>query len=63
MRGMGAAALLCHSAFAHARAAGVRVVPTCSYISQVRLAAAARRASGSLGASSLRGWAARRVGR
>ncbi|OSX69244.1 hypothetical protein BU14_1698s0001 [Porphyra umbilicalis] len=37
MRGMGAAALLCHSAFAHARAAGVRVVPSCSYISQTYL--------------------------
>eukprot|EP00168_Porphyra_purpurea_P010173 TRINITY_DN2502_c0_g1_i8.p1 TRINITY_DN2502_c0_g1~~TRINITY_DN2502_c0_g1_i8.p1 ORF type:complete len:136 (+),score=45.33 TRINITY_DN2502_c0_g1_i8:52-408(+) len=37
MRGMGAAALLCHSAFAHARATGVRVVPSCSYISQTYL--------------------------
>lgn len=37
MRGTGAAALLCHAAFAHARATAVAVIPSCSYISQTYL--------------------------
>jgi len=32
-RGQGLAARLCDAAFAHARGRGMRVVPTCSYIS------------------------------
>jgi uncharacterized protein len=32
-RGQGLAARLCDAAFAHARARGMRVLPTCSYIS------------------------------
>jgi len=32
-RGQGLAARLCDAAFAHARSRGMRVVPTCSYIS------------------------------
>lgn len=34
MRGTGAAAQLCHAAFAHARSSHVCVIPSCSYISQ-----------------------------
>nr|CAB3487067.1 unnamed protein product [Digitaria exilis] len=33
-RGQGLAARLCDAAFAHARGRGMRVVPTCSYISE-----------------------------
>ncbi|KAJ1271022.1 hypothetical protein BS78_06G096800 [Paspalum vaginatum] len=36
-RGQGLAALLCDAAFAHARSRGMRVVPTCSYISDTYL--------------------------
>jgi hypothetical protein len=32
-RGLGLAARLCDAAFAHARSHGMRVIPTCSYIS------------------------------
>ena len=32
-RGRGLAARLCEAAFAHARSHGMRVIPTCSYIS------------------------------
>ncbi|CAO2035051.1 unnamed protein product [Urochloa humidicola] len=36
-RGQGLAARLCDAAFAHARSHGMRVVPTCSYISDTYL--------------------------
>ncbi|KAF8762557.1 hypothetical protein HU200_009332 [Digitaria exilis] len=36
-RGQGVAARLCDAAFAHARDRGMRVVPTCSYISDTYL--------------------------
>nr|CAB3484532.1 unnamed protein product [Digitaria exilis] len=36
-RGQGLAARLCDAAFAHARGRGMRVVPTCSYISDTYL--------------------------
>nr|ACG45083.1 hypothetical protein [Zea mays] len=36
-RGQGLAARLCDAAFAHARARGMRVLPTCSYISDTYL--------------------------
>ncbi|CAN6235021.1 unnamed protein product [Urochloa humidicola] len=36
-RGQGLAARLCDAAFAHARGHGMRVVPTCSYISDTYL--------------------------
>ncbi|CAL5032072.1 unnamed protein product [Urochloa decumbens] len=36
-RGQGLAARLCDAAFAHARDRGMRVVPTCSYISDTYL--------------------------
>ena len=34
-RGRGLAARLCDAAFAHARSHGMRVIPTCSYISVI----------------------------
>ncbi|WVZ85674.1 hypothetical protein U9M48_032569 [Paspalum notatum var. saurae] len=36
-RGQGLAARLCDAAFAHARSRGMRVLPTCSYISDTYL--------------------------
>ncbi|XP_062185214.1 acetyltransferase At1g77540-like [Phragmites australis] len=36
-RGRGLAARLCDAAFAHARGRGMRVVPTCSYVSDTYL--------------------------
>ncbi|KAM0873341.1 hypothetical protein ACQ4PT_038138 [Festuca glaucescens] len=36
-RGLGLAARLCDAAFAHARSHGMRVIPTCSYISDTYL--------------------------